>query len=72
MFSEWGKGRRERVKHQCVVASHMPPVGDLAWNPGMCSDLDSHWQPFGSQAGTQSTKPYQPGQELCCTTGAQC
>ena len=29
---------RERTgeKHQCVVASHAPPTGDLAHNPGMC------------------------------------
>ena len=32
------KGEREGEKHQCVVASHTPPTGDLACNPGMCPD----------------------------------
>ena len=48
-------------KHQCVVASHVPPTGDLARNPGMCPDWESNLQPFGSQAGAQSTEPHQPG-----------
>ena len=30
-----GKGGRKRGKHQCVVASHEPPTGDVAHNPGM-------------------------------------
>ena len=29
-------------KHQCVVASYMPPTGDLACNPGMCPDWESN------------------------------
>ena len=36
--------------YQCVVASCMPPTGDLARNPGMCPDCESNQQPFGSQA----------------------
>ena len=39
----------------------MPPMGDLAHNPGMCSDWESNWRSFGSQAGTQPTEPHQPG-----------
>ena len=35
------------------------------WGPGlqprMCPDWESNQRPFGSQAGTQSTEPYQPG-----------
>ena len=50
--------KREEEKHQCVVASHMPPTGDLARNPGMCPDWESNWRPFGSQAGTHSTEPH--------------
>ena len=30
------KGEREGGKHQCVVASRVPPNGDLARSPGMC------------------------------------
>ena len=51
----------EGEKHQCVVAAHAPPTGDLARNPGMCPDWESSWRPFGSQAITQSTEPHQPG-----------
>ena len=32
------EGEREGEEHQCVVASHTPPTGDLAHNPGMCAD----------------------------------
>ena len=40
----------------------MPPTGDLASNPGMCPpDQESNWQPFGLQAGAQSTEPHQLG-----------
>ena len=34
---------KEEEKHQCVVASCMPPTRDLAHNPGMCSDWESNW-----------------------------
>ena len=54
-------GRKEREKHQCVVASLVSPAGDLARNPGMCPDWELNWQPFGSKAGTQSTEPHEPG-----------
>ena len=61
------EGEREGEKHQCVVASHTPPTGDLAHNPGMCPDWESNPRSFGSQAGTQSTEPHQP--ELCVCVG---
>ena len=54
------EGEREGEKHQCVVASHAPPTGDLALNPGMCPSWESNQQPFDSQTGTQSTEPHQP------------
>ena len=34
---------------------------DLDCNPGICPDWELNWQPFGLQAGTQSTEPHQPG-----------
>ena len=62
LFLQRGKeGEREGEKHQCVAASHMAPPGDLAHNPGMRPDWELNQQPFGLQAGTQSTEPYQPG-----------
>ena len=66
-FRERGKeGEREGEKHQCVVASHAPPTGDLAHNPGMCPDWESNRRPFGVQASTQSTEPPQLGLSLFC------
>ena len=44
-----------------MVASHMPPTGDLAHSPDMCPDWESNQWSFGSQAGAQSTEPHQPG-----------
>ena len=42
-------------------AASYPAPGDLAHNPGMCPEQESNQQPFGLQAGTQSTEPHQPG-----------
>ena len=40
IFKERRKeGEREGEKHQCVVASYTPPIGDLTCNPGMCPRL---------------------------------
>ena len=50
--------RREREKHPCVVASHVPPAWDLARNPGMCPAWESN---LFLQAGAQSTEQHQPG-----------
>ena len=58
------KGERKGEKQQCVVASYLPPTGDMAQNPGMCPDWELNWRPFGLQAGTQSTEPHQQGQIL--------
>ena len=55
------EGEREGKKHQCVVASHVVPTGDLDCNPSMFPNWESNWQPFGSQARAQSTEPHQPG-----------
>ena len=41
-----GKGEKEGEKHQCVVASCMPPTRDLAHNPGMCPDWESTSDPL--------------------------
>ena len=66
LLLEKGKGGRKRgtnfdmwEKHR-LVASRMSPTGDLASNPGTCLDWESNRQPFGLQAGTQSTEPHQP------------
>ena len=55
------EGEREGEKHQRVVASCVPPTGDLAFNPGMCPDWETNLQPFGLQVGTQITELHQPG-----------
>ena len=54
-------GKREGEKHQCVVASHAPPTGDLPHNPGMCPDWESKRWLFVSKASVQSTETHQPG-----------
>ena len=61
IFREGERKERERERYQCVVASYIPSTGDLACNPGMCSDWGSKWQPFGLQACAQSTELHQPG-----------
>ena len=38
-----------------------PATGDLDHNPSMCPDWESNRQPFGWQAGAQSTESHQPG-----------
>ena len=58
------EGEREGEKHQCVVASHVAPSGDLAHNPGMCPDWELNQRPPGLQAGAQSTEPHQPGPHI--------
>ena len=46
----------------CDCLTHTHPTGDLACNPGICPYWKLNCQPFGLQAGTQSTEPHQPGQ----------
>ena len=48
----------------CGCLLHAPYWG-LTHNPGMCPDWESNLQPFGLQAGTQSTEPYQSGLYIC-------
>ena len=63
LFLERGGGSK-REKHQCAVASHTPPTGDRACNPGgMCPD----WESTGDlwfTGWTQSAEPHQPGQKM--------
>ena len=62
IFRERGKeGEREGEEHQCVVAFRASPTGDLAHNPGLCTNWESKRWPFGLQASAQSTEPHQPG-----------
>ena len=65
IFRERGREEeREEEKHQCVFVSRTPPTGDLAWNPGVCPDWESNWQPLGLLAHAQLTEPQQPEQFL--------
>ena len=62
IFRERGREReRDGEKHQCVVAFHTPPTGDLVHNPGMCPDWESNQWPCALQSGAQSTEPHQSG-----------
>ena len=43
LFSERGReGEREGEKHQCVVASHMPPTGAWPVTPACALDWESN------------------------------
>ena len=42
------EGEREGRKHQCVVASHAAPTGDLACNPSMFPDWELNQQQLAS------------------------
>ena len=42
LFLEKGKKGERRGEYQCVTASHVPPTGDLACNPGVCPDWESN------------------------------
>ena len=63
-----GRGREKerernidvREKHP-FIASCTPRTGDLACNPGICSDWESNQQPFGLQNYPQSTESHQSG-----------
>ena len=46
----------------CGCFSHAPYWGPCP-QPGMCPDWESNQPAFGSQADTQSTEQYQPGQK---------
>ena len=74
LFLKRGEGRGERgeVKHQCVVASHVAPTGDLAHDPGMCPDWESNQWHFRLQARIQSTELHQPGPHCFHFYGGQC
>ena len=47
LFLERGERKEKGKRHHCMVASHMPPTGDLAQNPGMYSNWESNQRPFG-------------------------
>ena len=60
LFLERGrKGGREPSMHGCLSYT---PHWESGLCPGMCPDWESNEWPSGSQVGTQSTEPYQPGQ----------
>ena len=67
LFLERGERRKEQREGNIGVWGNPPivcltlPTGDLVCNPGMCPDWELNQQPFGPQAGAQSTKPHQPG-----------
>ena len=61
LFRERGEGREEEERNINVwLPLACPLTGDPAQNLSMCPDWESNQQPFGLQAGTQSTEPQQP------------
>ena len=55
------EGEREGEKHQCVVASCTLLLRTWPATQACALDWELNQRPFGSQAGTQSTEPHQPG-----------
>ena len=61
---------REGEKHQCMsdtparLPLARPTTEDLVYYPGMGPNWELNQQTFGSQAGYQSTEPYQPEQKV--------
>ena len=60
------EGERKGEKCPCVVASLLPPIGDLGHNPGTCPYWELNQGPLDLQASTESTERHQPG--LICIT----
>ena len=63
MVATWegGEGEKQQRTRDTWLPLIGPQLGTEPHNPGMCPDQEPNWQTFGSQAGTQSTEPHQPG-----------
>ena len=63
LFSFRERGRKGEWKGEKyrLAASRTPPTGEWTHILGMCPDQELNQQPFGLQAGTQSTEPHQQG-----------
>ena len=69
-FQREGKGRRKRGRETLMYKRYFdqlpfipPQPGTRNHNPDKCPDWELNCQPSGSQAGTQSTGPHQPGSD---------
>ena len=57
-----GKGGRKRERNISVWLPLMYPLlGTQLATQARALDWELNWRPFGSQTGTQSTEPHQPG-----------
>ena len=62
IFRERGReGERETSINVWLPLKHSLLGTYSVYNRGMCPDWESNRQPFGSQAGAQSTELHQPG-----------
>ena len=62
IFSERGReGEREGEKHQCVVASHTPPTGDLATTQACALPGNQTCHPLVLRLALNPLDPHQPG-----------
>ena len=60
IFRERRRERNISVQESQSVAPQMPPTGDLAHYPDMCSNWELNRWPFNSWACPQSTETHQP------------
>ena len=61
IFRERKEGRKRDKNISVWLPLVHPSVGTWPATQVMCPDWESNQQSFGSQAGAQSTEPYQPG-----------
>ena len=64
LFFRERRREREGEKHHCVVASRVPPTGDLARNTDMCPDWGLIQRPFGSHAVLNSLSYTSQGKDF--------
>ena len=71
LFLEREEGRVKKMGRNIHVWLPLvcPPTGELTRIPSMCPEWELNQRPFGSQAGTQSTEPHQPGHECSSFKG---
>ena len=60
-----GRRREARNLFGRLLPGHSAPCSG---NPGVGPTWESNWRPLGSQAGTQSTEPHQPGKRYSFQT----
>ena len=72
LFLKKGEGREKEIEKNINVCLPLmcPQPGTWHATQACARDWESNWWPFGSQAGTQSTEPHHPGQDITLSENA--